>query len=115
MGDSLSSKCGSQCCTNQAVDRDNLTTNLTTHRAARTTLYHSSGDSSDEGEGSYSEEDSEPAVAEMDHEELALRAQVLESFKGAIQSGNTSLVSYLFNEHPNLELARTKWRNGMST
>ena len=110
MGGNVPSKC---CRSNDSLDRDNLNKNLSghTHRANRTTLYHSdSSGSGDDGERSYSDEGSDGPY--IDPSELALQVTIIESFKAALQNGNTSLVEYYFNEHPSLMLGTTKWRNG---
>jgi len=113
MGSNLPTQCGNCCSSEQTVDRDSLNETLTSQRALKTTLYNSSDSSADgEGEDSSYSSDSEQAYSAADPAEVALKAQVIESFKAALQNGNTSLVEYYFNEHPDEELARTKWRNG---
>lgn len=112
MGSTTSRRNGQCCANNQSVDREQLHSNLTTHRAARIHLYHDSGSSS-EGEEGYERPDPIPQPAPtLDPEELKWRAQILESFKTSVQEGNTSLVQYFFNEYPDIDFAKTYWRNG---
>ena len=93
-----------------------------TPRAARTTtndLYYHSKDptdsdySADEAEGQYiSSAESDGAFSEVDPAELALKGFVCQSFMAAVQHGNASLVRYYCDEHPDLELGKTRWTNG---
>ena len=106
-------KCNAICTdTNQSVDRQGLNTNLTAHRGRSGSLY--GGSSSDEesgGEADFSDSD-EPQPAPM---EKALEAQIMKSFRMAVQKGNTSLIKYYFEEHPDLQWGNTRWKNGIIT
>lgn len=50
----------------------------------------------------------------VDPAEQKLRRHIVESFKKAVENGNSSLVTYYFNEHPENNLGESRWRNGDS-
>ena len=123
MGAELASKCNQCCATNQSLDRDRMTQHQSKQRSKASrkghTLYGAKPTSSTsfdssyhEGEASYSDAYSDSSEPYVDPRKIAYQAQVVESFKAAVQAGNTSLVEYYFNEHPELYLGRTRWRNG---
>lgn len=105
-----------QCCTapNQAVDSKALNNNRATSRARGTLYAASSDDESDHynhGEASFSDSDSEPEPT--DHLDEESRKEVFETFTLAIDQGNTSLLTYYFQEYPNVNWGLIRWKNGI--
>lgn len=111
MGAELTAKLNKCCATNQAMDGDRVTQVNATRTAHK--LYPAASVSSTYGEGGYNS--TESSWSEEDPAEVAIRFQVTESFKLAIEKGNSSLARYYFNEHPDLQLVKiARWRNGIN-